>query len=123
MTWLFFVSYLYAWVCTSLQFYVEAPPVRVAMENAAHNLSPKFKSNKYKSNPMCFRVGGYIRESILEGIQRSRRTIVLLSQHFLDSEWCEFESEMSQNQLLQDPNFKMIVILMQKAEELKKIAR
>ena len=71
---------------------------------------------------LCFRVGGYIRDNILQGIQQSRRTIVLLSQHFLDSEWCEFEFEMSQQQLLEDPNFKMIVILMQR-EELGKIPR
>ena len=59
----------------------------------------------------------------MDGIESSRRTIVILSQHFLESEWCEFEFEMSQHQVLQDPNFKMIVILMQSEEELNKIPR
>ena len=73
--------------------------------------------------PFLYRVGGFIGHDLLEGITRSRRTIVLLSQHFLDSHWCEFEFEMSQQQLLEDPNFKMIVILMQRPKELKKIPK
>ena len=68
-------------------------------------------------------MGGFIAHNILDGIKHSRRTIILLSQNFLDSQWCEFEFEHSQHKLLEDKKFKMIVILMSKANELQKIPK
>ena len=42
-----------------------------------------------------FMVGEFTEESIINAIERSRRTIVLLSRRFVQSEWCEFEYRMA----------------------------
>ena len=42
-----------------------------------------------------FIVGGCIEESILAAIDRSRKTIVILSESFLKSGWCDFEYKMA----------------------------
>lgn len=68
-------------------------------------------------------VGGFISHNILDGIEQSRRTIVLLSHNFLESQWCEFEFEHSQHRLLEDAEFKMIVILMEDSKQFNKIPR
>ena len=38
-----------------------------------------------------FTVGGFIEENIIKAIEQSRKTLLILSKGFLQSEWCEFE--------------------------------
>ena len=42
-----------------------------------------------------FTVGASIEENILAGIEKSRKTVVILSENFLKSSWCDFEYEMA----------------------------
>ncbi|XP_037282253.2 toll-like receptor 6 [Rhipicephalus microplus] len=42
----------------------------------------------YRDLPMA---GGYLTDAISEAVESSRRTIVILSEHFLKSEWCRYE--------------------------------
>ena len=42
-----------------------------------------------------FIVGGSIEENILAAIEKSRKTIVILSENFLKSGWCDFEYKMA----------------------------
>ena len=42
-----------------------------------------------------FIVGGSIEESILAAIEKSRKTVVILSENFLKSGWCDFEYKMA----------------------------
>ena len=46
-----------------------------------------------------FLVGNVIEETIVESIEHSRKTILVLSQHFLQSNWCYFEMQMARNRL------------------------
>ena len=45
--------------------------------------------------------GRSIYASIVESIQRSRKTVLVLSNHFAKSVWCEIEMSMAQHQLFQ----------------------
>ena len=42
-----------------------------------------------------FTVGGFIEENIIKAIEQSRKTLLILSKGFLQSEWCEFEYRMA----------------------------
>ncbi|XP_070563668.1 uncharacterized protein [Ptychodera flava] len=60
------------------------------------------KQNKYK---LCihsrdFPPGAAIMDNILNAIQNSSRTILVLSQSFVQSEWCRFEYEKAQAEML-----------------------
>ena len=45
-----------------------------------------------------FLPGNYIAEIILEAIQKSRKTVVILSENFLKSKWCQYEFHMARKE-------------------------
>ena len=60
-----------------------------------------------------FLVGNVIEETIVESIERSRKTILVLSQHFLQSNWCYFEMQMARNRLFMRGRDCLIPLLME----------
>ncbi|OQR71922.1 slit3 protein-like, partial [Tropilaelaps mercedesae] len=56
--------------------------------------------------------GGYLSEAIQEAVESSRRTIVILSEHFLKSEWCRYEFKSAHYELLNNTSHKLIVIFL-----------
>ncbi len=57
-----------------------------------------FESRDYKS------------QNVIKSVHESRRTIIVLSQNFIDSGWCQFEFAQSHLKLLEDESFKMLLI-------------
>ncbi|KAM3876360.1 toll-like receptor 4 [Diretmus argenteus] len=65
-----------------------------------------------------FEVGKPIVSNIIEeGIMSSRKVIVVVSHHFVDSAWCRFEFEMAQSWLLLGGNPNIIIIILEDVEE------
>lgn len=53
----------------------------------------------------------YISDTIVQAIDTSRRTIMILSDNFIKSEWCRFEFKTAHHQVLKDRKKRLIVIL------------
>lgn len=65
-----------------------------------------------------FEVGKSITSNIVEGgIMGSRKVIVVVSRHFIDSNWCRFEFEMAQSWLLLEGKPNIIIIILEDVEE------
>ena len=60
-----------------------------------------------------FLFGGAIEEIIVESIECSRKTILVLSQHFLQSNWCYFEMQMARNRLFMRGHDCLLPVLME----------
>ncbi|XP_078678847.1 uncharacterized protein LOC144914624 [Branchiostoma floridae x Branchiostoma belcheri] len=59
-----------------------------------------------------FPVGACIATTIIETVEASRRTVILLSQNFVDSEWCALEFKAAHRQVLEDRRNRIVVILL-----------
>lgn len=55
---------------------------------------------------------GYVAEAISEAIECSHRTIVVLSEQFLKSEWCRFELKTAHRESQRNPKHRLIVTLL-----------
>ncbi len=65
-----------------------------------------------------FQAGKSIASNIIdEGIMGSRKIIVVVSQHFLDSAWCCFEFELAQSHFILERS--VIIIILEDVEERK----
>ncbi|KAG9329045.1 hypothetical protein JZ751_008210 [Albula glossodonta] len=65
-----------------------------------------------------FQAGKSITSNIIdEGITGSRKVIVLVSQHFIDSDWCRFEFEVAQSWVVLERNASLIIIILEDVEE------
>ncbi|XP_062594650.1 toll-like receptor 2 [Saccostrea cucullata] len=63
-----------------------------------------------------FQVGKLIADNIVNSIQKSRKVIVILSNSFAKSKWCDFELIIAQNRLILEQNNLLVVILIEKIE-------
>ncbi|XP_078658135.1 uncharacterized protein LOC144903635 [Branchiostoma floridae x Branchiostoma belcheri] len=59
-----------------------------------------------------FPVGACIATTIIETVEASRRTVILLSQNFVDSEWCALEFKAAHRQVLEDRRNRIVVIVL-----------
>nr|XP_055027040.1 toll-like receptor 4 [Misgurnus anguillicaudatus] len=67
-----------------------------------------------------FEAGKSITSNIIdEGIMGSRKVIVVVSQHFINSDWCRFEFEIAQSWFVMERNANIIIIILEDVEEMK----
>ncbi|RUS72983.1 hypothetical protein EGW08_019255 [Elysia chlorotica] len=56
--------------------------------------------------------GAYMGDSIVRSVQASKRTVLVLSENFLESEYCKFEFQVAHEQLMREKKSRMIIILL-----------
>ena len=66
--------------------------------------------------------GSNILNNITEGITSSKTAIIVLSQEFIDSPWCQKEFEYCIVENINDPAFRLLVILMEKLDKLQNLS-
>lgn len=59
-----------------------------------------------------FPVGAYVTDTILSAVETSKRTILILSENFIKSEWRRFEFRSAHHEVLKDRRRRLIVILL-----------
>ncbi|XP_041370505.1 protein toll-like [Gigantopelta aegis] len=60
-----------------------------------------------------FEVGAAVADNIVNAVQKSQCTVVILSKDYIASEWCVFEFQKAHHEVLKDGARKLVVILME----------
>ncbi|XP_036407040.1 toll-like receptor 2 [Megalops cyprinoides] len=74
------------------------------------NAQPPFRLCLHKRD---FLPGGWIADNIMNAMEKSRRTLFVLSRHFVGSEWCRYELEFSHFRLFDENNDTAVLILLE----------
>jgi hypothetical protein len=61
----------------------------------------------YRDLPVA---SGYLSDAIVEAMEASRRTILVISENFLKSEWCRYEFKSAHHEVLRTNRHKLILI-------------
>ena len=83
------------------------------MNNLQPNMEEGPEPLKFCIKRRDFMPGQSLIEGISENIQLSRKTMLVLSPHFVDSEWCFHEMEMAQMRLLDEHLDVLVLVLLQ----------
>ncbi|ESO88931.1 hypothetical protein LOTGIDRAFT_182816, partial [Lottia gigantea] len=80
------------------------------------HLAPRLEHGERKFK-LClhyrdFPVGACIAETIVRSIECSKRTIMLISDNFLQSEWCRYEFQTAHHQVLTEKKNRLIIVLL-----------
>ncbi|KAL7852937.1 hypothetical protein SRHO_G00187220 [Serrasalmus rhombeus] len=60
-----------------------------------------------------FLPGRWIVDSIIDSIERSHRTLFVLSEHFVKSEWCRYELDFSHFRIIDEHNDSAVLVLLE----------
>ncbi|XP_071453194.1 toll-like receptor 2 [Hetaerina americana] len=63
-----------------------------------------------------FALGGIITQNIVDSIEKSRKTILILSENFVDSQWCRWEMEMANHKLFNDSREFLVLIELERLD-------
>ncbi|XP_077994061.1 toll-like receptor 2 [Glandiceps talaboti] len=84
--------------------------LRTLVPHLEKKCSTKFKiCVDYKS----FIPGKFIVDNIMDSIENSRKTLLVLSPNFVKSEWCYFEMQMAHHRLFEDQRDVVILLLLE----------
>nr|KAG8542288.1 hypothetical protein GDO81_027025 [Engystomops pustulosus] len=61
--------------------------------------------------------GKWIIDNIIDAMEKSRKTLFILSEHFVQSEWCKYELEFSHFRLFDENNDTAILVLLEPIEK------
>ncbi len=70
-----------------------------------------------------FEPGDFKSQNIIKGVQASRRTIIVLSQNFINSGWCQFKFAQSHLKMLDDESFKLLLIATEEPKMLENVPK
>ncbi|XP_070556618.1 toll-like receptor 2 type-2 [Ptychodera flava] len=81
-------------------------------------LLPNLENTDQQNFKLCiherdFMPGDDIFENILNSIENSNKTLLILSPHFAQSEWCYFEMRMAQTQLFEEKKDVILMVMLQ----------
>ncbi len=65
-----------------------------------------------------FGPGDFRSQNIVKGVQASKRTIIVLSQNFIDSGWCQFEFAQAHLKMMEDESFRLLLIMIEEPKTL-----
>ncbi|XP_060948463.1 toll-like receptor 2 [Limanda limanda] len=60
-----------------------------------------------------FRPGGWIMDNIMDAVEKSHKTLFVLSQHFVQSEWCKYELDYTHFRLFEQNDDTVVLILLE----------
>ncbi|XP_070532915.1 toll-like receptor 2 [Ptychodera flava] len=83
-----------------------------------HTLVPHLEENCNTQFKICvhykdFIPGKAIIDNILDSIENSRKTVLVLSPNFVKSEWCHFEMQMAHHRLFEDRRDVVVLLLLE----------
>ena len=64
-----------------------------------------------------FKVGRDLAETIVEGINSSNKTLLILSPNFLNSGWCEFEDRMANDKVISERQDSMVIVIFRRLDK------
>ncbi|XP_067298222.1 LOW QUALITY PROTEIN: toll-like receptor 2 [Pseudorasbora parva] len=64
-----------------------------------------------------FRPGRWIVDNIIDSIEKSHRTLFVLSEHFVTSEWCRYELDFSHFRIIDEHNDSAVLVLLEPIEK------
>ncbi|CAN2388775.1 toll-like receptor 2 signaling pathway [Pristimantis euphronides] len=80
------------------------------LENGTHPLRVCFHKRDFVP-------GKWIIDNIIDAMERSHKTLFILSEHFVQSEWCKYELEFSHFRLFDENNDTAILVLLEPIEK------
>ncbi len=64
-----------------------------------------------------FKVGRDLAETIVEGINSSNKTLLILTPNFLNSGWCEFEVRMANEKVISERRDSLVIVIFKRLDE------